>query len=93
MAAPRETAKRERVSSIAGAGCAIQALGLLCPAVLWAMFGVGGAAIGLIPMIALFLVGSAKAMSWRCGSCKNPIASKEVSVCPTCRAELRQAQF
>lgn len=81
-------AVRERVSSFAGAGCALQALGLVAPWILWELFGVPGAIVGAILLVWLFFVGSAKAMSWRCGGCKNPIASKNVRVCPVCRADL-----
>ena len=98
MTGPQELiAKRERVSSFVGAGCLIQAAGFLAPLVLYWVFGfIAGASgqmfglvIGLILLAVMFIYGSRKASLWRCGNCKNPIASKDVNMCPVCRATLR----
>ncbi len=89
MAEPMLVAKRERVSSFAGTGCAVQALGVLAPVLLYWWFGFPGAGAGLAIMLILFIKGSSLAMTWRCGNCKNPIASKAVRVCPVCSAKLK----
>ena len=91
------TAERERVSSFVGVGCLLQAVGLLAPFFLYAIFaavaglaaGAIGAVAGLVLLPVLFVVGSRKASSWRCGNCKNPLASKDVRLCPVCHATLR----
>jgi hypothetical protein len=84
------SAKRERVTSFVGVGCLIQAAALFAPFVLYVVAGVLGAAFGAVLMIVLFVIGSNKAISWRCGGCKNPVASKDVAVCPVCRATLHK---
>jgi hypothetical protein len=81
-------AKRVRVSSFAGTGCLVQGLGLLAPFVLYAAFGGMGGIFGGVLLLILFGVGSSMSLSWRCGSCGNPIASKHVRLCPVCHAEL-----
>ncbi len=51
--------------------------------------GAVGGLIGLVLLVILFFVGSQKSQSWRCGNCKNPIASRAVRLCPACRATFR----
>jgi hypothetical protein len=80
-------AKRESKHDFAGAGCAIQGLGLLAP-VVGLLAGPVGFTAGLLVMVALFIVGSAKSKRWICGNCRNPLADKGVRMCPTCRADL-----
>lgn len=95
--------QRERVSHIMGVGCLIQGLGLLSPFVCaWlfgivgmmfgvgggVMFGVVGGVLGVVLLVILFFVGSAQATSWRCGACKNPLASQDVTICPVCKASV-----
>lgn len=82
-------ARREKVGHVAGIGCLIQAAGLLAPFGFYVVAGSGGAAVGLIVLVVLFFVGSAKAVSWRCGSCKNPLSAKAVKICPVCHASLK----
>lgn len=82
-------AERERTSQFAGVGCLVQAAGIVAPFVLGALFGVVGAVIGVGILVILFFVGSSMAKPWRCGNCKNLIASKSVRICPACKAELR----
>lgn len=83
-----QKAKRERITSFIGTGCALQAVGLLAPLILAGLLGVYGAVAGAVIFVILFLVGSSKAISWRCGNCRNPIAGKAVRICPVCRAQL-----
>lgn len=84
-----QTARRERVSSFAGVGCAIQAFGLAAPVVLYVLFQEPGAIIGIVVMIGLFVKGSSMAVNWRCGHCRNPLASKDVMLCPVCKVKLK----
>lgn len=81
-------ARREKRSEVAGVGCVIQGLGILAPFVLGALLSAFGVLIGLILLVVLFFVGSAKSRRWVCSNCKNPIASKEVTVCGACQARL-----
>ena len=82
-------AKRERKGELIGIGCFVQGAGLVAPFILGSLFGSGGTLIGVVLLVLLLLVGSRLALKWRCGNCKNPIAGKEVQVCPVCKASLR----
>lgn len=84
---PALTAKRERKSEFAGVGCVIQGAGLLAPFI-GALAGTAGFAIGLVIMLALLVAGSMKSSKWVCGHCRNPLATKDVRICPACRATL-----
>lgn len=81
-------AKCEKVNDIIGKGCFVQGIGLLAPIVLYAVAGLPGAAIGILPMLVLLIGGGRMAYSWRCGHCKNPVASNKVRICPVCKANL-----
>jgi len=81
-------ARREKRTEFAGVGCVIQGLGIIAPFVLGALLDVLGAVIGIVFLVVLFFVGSAKATKWVCGNCKNPLASKEVTMCAACGARL-----
>ena len=83
------TARREKVRQFAGTGCFVQGAGLLAPFILGALAGIPGAIVGVILLVILFFVGSAKANTWRCGHCKNPIADTNVRICPVCKAHLQ----
>jgi len=83
------SAKREKKTEFAGAGCLLQLIGIIAPFAFGALLGTTGAVIGLVVLIALFIYGSTKAIKWRCGSCKNPLDSKSVTICPVCKAHLR----
>jgi len=82
------SARREKNFDISGVGCLIQGLGLLAPIVISVFLGFIGGAIGVILLVVMFFIGSAKSTKWICGNCKNPIDSKEVTVCATCGAHL-----
>ncbi len=70
-----------------GAGCVTQGLGLLMP-VLGLLLGPLGFGVGVIVGLALLLVGSQAAIKYVCGKCGNPVAHKEVKICPTCKVAL-----
>jgi hypothetical protein len=81
-------ANKEKRTEFASVGSLIQALGLIAPLVLGALFGTIGMVIGVPLLLVLYLLGLAKATKWFCGNCKNPLASKEVSMCVACKARL-----
>jgi hypothetical protein len=82
-------AEREKNFDITGVGCLLQALGLLAPIILSIPLGFIGGGIGMALLPILLLVGTSKSTKWICGSCKNPLASKEMSLCDTCGAHLK----
>ena len=82
------TARREKNFDITGAGCLLQILGLLAPIVISVFLGYIGGAIGVVVLVVLIVMGSAKQTKWICSNCKNPIDSQEVNVCATCGAQL-----
>jgi len=69
---PRPVVKFEFI----GLGCAIQAIGVIL--LFWFPFGT---LLGLL----LLVIGSRMARKWICSECKNPLASKSVTLCPACR--------
>jgi len=81
-------ARREKNFDITGAGCLIQVLGMLAPIVISVFLGLIGGAIGMVLLVVLFFIGSAKQTKWICSNCKNPIDSEEVNLCATCGARL-----
>lgn len=62
----------------AGKGCAIQGIGLI----LLFFFP-----IGTLAGFGLLIWGSMQSKTFRCGNCGNRIESKQVKMCPTCKAE------
>lgn len=84
------SARRERVTHFMGKGCLIQGAGLLAPFVLGAFLGFIGVVSGILLLVVLFHVGSTAAITWRCGACRNPLASKAVLICPTCHAVFKK---
>lgn len=71
-------AKRVKKSEFAGVGMWYQLIGLLL------CFTIIGAIVG----IPLMLIGSSKAMVYKCSNCMNKI-EKDVKVCPICRAYIQ----
>ncbi len=86
----QSTAELKRYSEMAGTGCLLQLLGLLAPFLLGAFAGAIGVIIGVIMLVVLLLMGSRAAIKFKCGNCGNPVADKDVKMCPTCRANLRK---
>lgn len=82
------TAVHERVNHFTGIGCLLQGLALLTPFALGAAWGTAGVLVGIPAAIVLWSVGSRYALAWRCGRCKNPLASADVRICPSCGAAL-----
>jgi hypothetical protein len=81
-------ARVEKNFDISGVGCLIQVLGLLAPIVISVFLGYIGGAIGMVLLVVMFFIGAAKHTKWICSSCKSPIDSEEIAVCPTCGAHL-----
>ena len=82
------TAMHERVNHFTGVGCLLQGLALLTPLALGAAWGAAGVLVGIPAAIALWVLGSRFAVTWRCGHCRNPLASPDVRICPSCGAAL-----
>jgi hypothetical protein len=87
--AAAQTAQRIRRSEFAGKGCLIQGFGLLLPFLGFVFAGPVGLLLGLIVMIPVLLSGSRASFRWECGECGNPIAGKQVKLCPTCGARFK----
>jgi hypothetical protein len=87
------SATRIRKVEFAGIGNLVQFLGLL-GAIASTYFGYAlgsagtGLVIGLVGCVCLFVVGSEMSKKYVCGSCGNPLASKHVRICPTCKAQI-----
>jgi hypothetical protein len=88
MAEESVAARHERVNHFTGIGCLLQGLALLAPFAFGAAWGATGVLVGIPVAIALWTVGSRCAVTWRCGRCKNPLASADVRICPSCGATL-----
>ncbi len=78
-------AKPTRKTEFAGVGCLIQGCALLAPVLGGALLGSLGVTIGIVAAIPLFLIGSSKSAVWTCSECRNPVAGKQVKVCPACQ--------
>lgn len=81
----------QRKSALLGGGCLVQGLAFTLALVGLALL-VGAPVVGLflgIPLLiaslSLFFVGSRMARKWVCPTCRNPIAAKDVKLCPACR--------
>lgn len=85
---PPQIAQRVRKSEFFGTGCVIQGLGFIAPFV-GAVAGPVGFVLGLLVLLALLLVGRQLAIFWTCGACGNRLSGDGVTVCPTCRAQLK----
>lgn len=82
------TAVHERVNHFTGVGCLLQGLALLTPFAAGAAWGAAGALVGIPVALALWIFGSRQAVTWRCARCRNPLASADVRICPSCGAAL-----
>ena len=65
-------------------GCAVQGLALLAPFVGYGVAGAGGAIVGVVIFFLLGTIGDKMTKKWLCPDCQNPLASKDVKVCPAC---------
>jgi hypothetical protein len=77
----------KKKSELVGVGCLVQGAGLLSPFVLYEVVGTIGIVAGVVLMVVLLLIGSRMALKWICPACANPLASKDVMVCPSCQVE------
>ncbi len=88
-AATEAPSQRERYGERGGRGCLLYMVVVLVLAAGFLLGGpVGALLIGALVCVPIWFLGESTTTKWRCGSCKNPIASGEVTLCPTCKAEL-----
>ena len=71
----------------AGAGAAVQALGVAAPFALGFLAGWSGVLAGLVILIVLLVAGSMMSKKIVCSRCGNRLSDAGVKMCPTCRAE------
>ncbi len=76
-------------SEFVGIGCLIQATGIILAIMAVGVFGDFGLIPGFILFAVCLVAGSLKAKQWTCGACGNPLANKDVKICPVCRQFLR----
>ena len=79
--------KPKKTTEMVGIGCVVQGLGLVMPFLGYTIAGVTGAVVGIFLLIPLLIIGGRQAIKWICPNCNNPIASKQVKVCPACHAQ------
>ncbi len=75
-------------SSMAGAGCVIQGLGLLSLLVALATFAtiVGPIVFGILGLW-LLVLGSQKSQWFECSDCGTKLANKKLTICPSCNGK------
>jgi hypothetical protein len=83
-----EISRRDTYREFLGKGAAIQAFALLLMVGGTAALGVIGAGLAVVPAAILFVAGSRASRRWRCGACKNPLSTGDVTVCPVCLVTL-----
>ncbi len=74
----------KKKSEFAGVGALIQLAGIGV-FIIFCASGLIGGAIGFIAMLIMFGIGSQKSHKYYCGNCNNPVANKQVKVCPVCK--------
>ncbi|MFW5909187.1 MAG: hypothetical protein ACOCUM_00295 [Thiohalospira sp.] len=77
----------QKKSEFAGGGALVQLIGLLIFTASFAAFPVGPV-LGFFVMLGFLVIGSRMSQKLVCGNCKNPVASKDVTKCPSCGADL-----
>jgi len=87
---PPVKASIKKASSIAGVGCAIQGLGLVCVvlAIVTIKTVVGPVIFGVLGLWLLFY-GGRKASWLECSACGGKLSHRRVSLCPHCNASFR----
>ena len=84
-----------RASSVAGIGCLLQGLGVVCLSfALLSLFSIkGGAVIGfpVFGLIGLWLLfyGSRKATWLECSACGGKLSHRRVTICPHCKSSFQ----
>ena len=72
----------QKKNEIIGVGCLVQGIGLLV--IIFGFFWIFPIFIGII----LLVIGSRMAVKYVCPQCKNPLAGKDVRICPVCKCDL-----
>jgi hypothetical protein len=87
---PHHRAPRKKRTKTAGAGCFVQGLGLVLFGLVILLSGghLAGIIVGVVLLAALFVAGSSMSRYWSCGRCGTQLAGRDVSLCPSCHAEL-----
>jgi len=80
--------QKEQRTESAGIGCLIQFVGVLLAILSVSLFDGAGAIAAIFILIVFLVVGAEKSKRLVCGKCGNPIADKQVMICPTCHVEL-----
>lgn len=83
----RPAVAMKHYSEFAGAGCLLQAVGLLAP-VVGLLGGLLGLMIGCFVCLVLVVVGSQQSVSLLCGHCGNRVDNRHVTLCPSCKGKL-----
>lgn len=74
-------------TQFAGAGAAVQLMGVALAVVGALYFGDTGLVVGGVAGLLLLVIGSNMSKAFLCSECRNPVASKAVRLCPACKAE------
>lgn len=82
-------AKKRKRTSMAGAGCFMQGLGLtsLVAAVVTIATVVGPIVFGILG-VWLLIAGSSRSQWWECAACGTKLAGRQVTICPGCQSPL-----
>lgn len=70
------------------AGCGGVLLGAIVAVLLGFLLGPLGMVAGALLVGVIMLASIGKGRSYRCGACKNAVAGRDVTICPTCREPL-----
>jgi hypothetical protein len=87
MEGERIQAKKVKKTEHFGSGCMLQGVGVIC-LIGGFFFGIPGIVLGILLFLLFLVYGAQKSVFWICGNCKNPLAGKQVTICPTCKADL-----
>lgn len=83
------TFKMQRRTRRFGGGCLVQIIGLILWGVGAVVFDIVGLIAGFVVAVGFIVLGAAMAAYFSCGRCGNPVADKDVRMCPTCGALLK----
>lgn len=76
-------------TKFAGTGALVQLAGVVIAIFATLQYGDIGLLVGGIAGLLLLVIGSSMSKSCSCSACGNTLASKKVTLCPTCHADFR----